>query len=42
MIPEDGFEFLDILGDIDEQYLIRILSPDKHKKTYPVIYHLGR
>lgn len=42
MIQEDGFEFLDILRDIDEQHLERILNPKEQKSTYPVIYHPGR
>lgn len=42
MMLEDGFEFLDILGDIDEQHLTRILNLQDQEKRYGKIRHLGR
>lgn len=42
MITEDGYEFLDIVGDIDESYIERALQPWKKKKVRWFTYHWGR
>lgn len=42
MITEDGYEFLDIVGEIDESYIDRALRPWKKKKVRWFTYHWGR
>ena len=41
-MKEDGFEFLELFGKIDEEYIYQALQPWKGQTRRYVMYHMGK